>query len=121
MWKSHLIEIRIGNYELQRDSLMAFSPLFPAAGKNNYTTSVAHFLSILKKHPDLEQKLQHCASVNLARKGHYPAFDEALEMKEKERIDILLNEFLDPYTFDKKNRKINNRIDPLWKLIENLI
>ena len=65
---------------MQHDSLTAFAPLFPAAGKNNYTTSVAHFLSILKKYPNLEIKLQHCASINLARKGHYPAFDEALEM-----------------------------------------
>jgi hypothetical protein len=81
MWKSHLIGIRIGNYELQRDSLIAFSPLFPAAGKNNYTTSIAHFLSILKKFPNLEKKLQYCASINLARRGYYPAFDEALEMR----------------------------------------
>lgn len=80
MWKSHLIEIRIGNYELQQDSLTAFAPLFPVAGKNNYTTSVAHFLSILKKFSKLEEKLQYCVSINLARKGHYPAFDEALEM-----------------------------------------
>ncbi|POG79620.1 hypothetical protein GLOIN_2v1472145 [Rhizophagus irregularis DAOM 181602=DAOM 197198] len=149
MWKSHLIGIRIGNYELQRDSLTAFAPLFPAAGKNNYTTSVAHFLSILKKFSKLEEKLQYCASINLARKGHYPAFDEALEMRgvgyikqniignvvdqenltlqiqatqeERERIDTLLNEFLDPYNYDRNDRKVNNRIDPLWKLIENLV
>ncbi|PKK61624.1 hypothetical protein RhiirC2_791542 [Rhizophagus irregularis] len=149
MWKSHLIGIYIGNYELQRDSLTAFAPLFPAAGKNNYTTSVAHFLSILKKFPKLEEKLQYCASINLARKGHYPAFDEALEMRgvgyikqniignvvdqenltlqiqatqeERERIDTLLNEFLDPYNYDRNDRKVNNRIDPLWKLIENLV
>ncbi|PKY33084.1 hypothetical protein RhiirB3_451730 [Rhizophagus irregularis] len=126
MWKSHLIGIRIGNYELQHDSLTAFAPLFPAAGKNNYTTSVAHFL-----------------------KGHYSGFDEALEMygvgyvkkniignvinqenlnlqiratqEEKERIDALLNEFLDPYNYNRKDRKVDNRIDPLYKLVENLI
>ncbi|CAB4428284.1 unnamed protein product [Rhizophagus irregularis] len=149
MWKSHLIGIRIGNYELQRDSLTAFAPLFPAAGKNNYTTSVAHFLSILKKFPKLEEKLQYCASINLARKGHYPAFDEALEMRgigyikqniignvvdqenltlqiqttqeEREKIDTLLNEFLDSYNYDRNDHKVNNRIDPLWKLIENLV
>ncbi|GET55152.1 hypothetical protein GLOIN_2v1761305 [Rhizophagus irregularis DAOM 181602=DAOM 197198] len=149
MWKSHLIGIRIGNYELQHDSLTAFAPLFPAAGKNNYTTSVAHFLSILKKYPNLEKKLKHCASINLTRKGHYLAYDEALEVhgvgyvkqniignvinqenlnlqikatqEEKERIDILLNEFLDPYNYNRKDRKIDNRIDPLWKLVENLV
>ncbi|RIA85299.1 hypothetical protein C1645_830979 [Glomus cerebriforme] len=149
MWKSHLIGIRIGNYELQWNSLIAFAPLFPAAGKNNYTTSVAHFLSILKKFSKLEEKLQYYASINLAKKGHYPAFDEALEMRdvryikqniirnvvdqenltlqiqatqeERERIDTLLNEFLDPYNYDRNDRKVNNRIDPLWKLIENLV
>jgi hypothetical protein len=149
MWKSHLIGIRIGNYGLQRDSLTAFAPLFPAAGKNNYTTSVAHFLSILKKYPNLEKKLQYCASVNLTRKGHYSGFDEALEMygvgyvkqniienvinqenlnlqiratqEEKERIDVLLNEFIDPYNYNRKDRKVDNRIDPLWKLVENLV
>ncbi|PKC04709.1 hypothetical protein RhiirA5_421879 [Rhizophagus irregularis] len=149
IWKSHLIGIRTSNYELQRDSLTAFAPLFPAAEKNNYTTSVAHFLSILKKYPNLEKKLQYCASVNLTRKGHYLAFDEALEVygvgyvkqniignvinqenlnlqiratqEEKERIDVLLNEYLDPYNYNRKDRKVDNRIDPLWKLVENLV
>ncbi|RHZ62259.1 hypothetical protein Glove_341g73 [Diversispora epigaea] len=158
-------EKSIGNTGV--DTTFAF--LFSAASKNNYTTSVTYFLSILKKYPNLEQKLQHCASINLTRKDHYSTFDEVftgqieknrtdsdfcsfnqcLEVREvgyikqniignlinqenlqlqiksaqeeKEKIDTLLNEFLDPYTFDKKNRKINNRIDPLWKLIKNLI
>ncbi|EXX72770.1 hypothetical protein GLOIN_2v1761305 [Rhizophagus irregularis DAOM 181602=DAOM 197198] len=79
IWKSHLIGICIGNYNLQRNSLTAFAPLFPVTGKNNYTTSVVHFLSILKKYLNLERKFQYCASINLARKGHYPAFDEALK------------------------------------------
>ncbi|RHZ86745.1 hypothetical protein Glove_46g6 [Diversispora epigaea] len=80
--EGHLIGICIGNYELQHDSFITFALLFPTASKNNYIISVAHFLSILKKHPDLEQKLQHCASINLARKGHYPA----LKMHEVEYI-----------------------------------
>lgn len=33
--------------------------------------------------------------------------------EEKERIDILLNELLDPYNYNIKDHKINNRIDPL--------
>ncbi|RHZ85387.1 hypothetical protein Glove_66g75 [Diversispora epigaea] len=121
IWKIHLTGIRCGNYELQKFGLVAFAPLFPAAGKNNYTTSVTHFLSILEKYPQLEQKLHYCASINLARKGHYPAYDEALEthdvayikqnitgnscnqenlelqikatQEERERIDTLLNDF----------------------------
>ncbi|PKB97035.1 hypothetical protein RhiirA5_431437 [Rhizophagus irregularis] len=57
----------------------AFFPLFPAAEKSNYATSVTHFLANLKKYPLLEKKLHLCASINLAREEHYPAFDKALE------------------------------------------
>jgi hypothetical protein len=149
IWKIHLTGIRCGNYELQRFGLAAFAPLFPAAGKNNYTTSVAHFLSILEKYPQLERKLYHCASVNLARDGHYPAYDEALEIhgvsyikhniignlcsqenlelqikaaqEERERIDTLLNEFLDTYMYHQKNRSASSRIDKLWKLAHDLL
>ncbi|PKC56013.1 hypothetical protein RhiirA1_402454 [Rhizophagus irregularis] len=149
IWKIHLTRIRCGNYELQRFGLAAFAPLFPAAGKNNYTTSVTHFLSILEKYPQLEQKLHHCASINLAREGYYPAYDEALEthgvayikqnitgnscnqenlelqiratQEERERIDTLLNEFLDTHTYYRKDRNTNNRIDPLWKLSHDLL
>lgn len=32
-----------------------------------------------------------------------------------------MNEFLDPYNYDKKDHKVNNQIDPLWKLIDNLV
>ena len=55
IWKTHLTGICCGNYKLQKSSLAAFSPLFPAAGKSNYSTSVAHFLAILEKYPQLEQ------------------------------------------------------------------
>ncbi|RGB30745.1 hypothetical protein C1646_764947 [Rhizophagus diaphanus] len=79
IWKTHLIEIRCGNYELQKFELAAFAPLFPVAGKSNYTTSITHFLANLEKYPLLEKKLRLYASINLAREGHYPAFDEALE------------------------------------------
>ncbi|GET57128.1 hypothetical protein GLOIN_2v1816381 [Rhizophagus irregularis DAOM 181602=DAOM 197198] len=79
IWKTHLTGIHCGNYELQKFGLAAFAPLFPAARKSNYATSVTHFLANLEKYPLLEKKLHLCASINLAREGHYPAFDEALE------------------------------------------
>ncbi|UZO08108.1 uncharacterized protein OCT59_028374 [Rhizophagus irregularis] len=122
IWKTHLTGIRCGNYELQKFRLAAFAPLFPVAGKSNYATSVTHFLANLEKYPLLEKKLRLCVSINLAREGHYPAFDEALEthgvayikqnitgnscnqenlelqikatQEERNRIDTLLNEFL---------------------------
>ncbi|PKY16861.1 hypothetical protein RhiirB3_429338 [Rhizophagus irregularis] len=149
IWKTHLTRIRCGNYELQKFRLAAFAPLFPVAGKSNYATSVTHFLANLEKYPLLEKKLRLCASINLAREGHYPAFDEALEthgvayikqnitgnlcnqenlelqikatQEEKNRIDTLLNEFLGTYTYQHKDRNTNNRIEPLWKLVHDLL
>uniref|UniRef100_U9T3M7 Uncharacterized protein n=1 Tax=Rhizophagus irregularis (strain DAOM 181602 / DAOM 197198 / MUCL 43194) TaxID=747089 RepID=U9T3M7_RHIID len=120
-----LIWVAVGaaiNIYLQKT---AFAPLFPAAGKSNYATSVTHFLANLEKYPLLEKKLHLCASINLAREGHYPAFDEALEthatQEERNRIDTLLNEFLGTYTYQHKDRNTNNRIEPLWKLVHDLL
>ena len=149
IWKTHLTGIRCGNYELQKFGLAAFAPLFPAAGKSNYATSVTHFLANLEKYPLLEKKLRLCASINLAREGHYPAYDEALEthgvayikqnitgnscnqenlelqikatQEERNRIDTLLNEILGAYTYQRKDRNMNNRIEPLWKLVHDLL
>ncbi|CAB4422795.1 unnamed protein product [Rhizophagus irregularis] len=41
-------------------------------------------------------------------------------------VEIIEKEILskcefDPYNYDRNDRKVNNRIDPLWKLIENLV
>ncbi|UZO27878.1 uncharacterized protein OCT59_021431 [Rhizophagus irregularis] len=130
IWKTHLTGIHCGNYELQKFGLAAFAPLFPAARKSNYATSVTHFLANLEKYPLLEKKLHLCASINLAREGHYPAFDEALEthelqikatQEERNRIDTLLNEFLGTYSYQHKDRNTNNRIEPLWKLVHDLL
>ncbi len=67
---------------MQKAGLAAFAPLFPAAGKNNYIVSVAHFLATLEKY---------------------------------------LNEFLDTYTYNRKDRDINSHINPLWKLVHDLL
>ncbi|UZO10963.1 uncharacterized protein OCT59_002540 [Rhizophagus irregularis] len=149
IWKTHLTGIRCGNYELQKFGLAAFAPLFPATRKSNYATSVTHFLANLEKYPLLEKKLHLCASINLAREGHYPAFDKALEthsvayikqnitrnscnqenlelqikatQEERNQIDTLLNEFLGTYTYQHKDHNTNNRIEPLWKLVHDLL
>ncbi len=78
-WKGHRAGIRTGNAELQIQCLSAFAPLFPVAGKLNYTRSTVHFLAILAKHPRIQTLLKYGSSVNLTRDGHYFAFDEALK------------------------------------------
>jgi len=78
-WKGHRAGIRTGNAELQIQCLSAFAPLFPIAGKLNYTRSTVHFLAILTKHPQIKTLLKYASSVNLTQNGHYLAFDEALE------------------------------------------
>jgi len=79
IWKYHFVRIHCRNYELQKFSLAAFASLFSSANKSNYAISVAHFLAILEKYPQLEKKLHYCTFIKLAREEHYPAYDEALE------------------------------------------
>ncbi|RHZ50930.1 hypothetical protein Glove_487g10 [Diversispora epigaea] len=102
-WKGHRTGIRTGNNKLQIQCLSAFSPLFPIA-------------------------------VNLTQNGHYFAFDEALEtfgvkfikqnitgnvvdeknlkrqikaaQSEKERMNLLLDEFLDDIVLSTTTRAI---------------
>ena len=64
---------------MQMSNLAAFAPLFPAAGKFKYASSVAHFLAQVHDDPQLQKLLQTVCSVNLGSEGHYLAFDEALE------------------------------------------
>ncbi len=58
---------------------MAFLPLFPVAGKGNYTKSVTHFLTYVKDDLHLQKLLKCVYSVNITHSEHYFAFDEALE------------------------------------------
>ncbi|CAB4407227.1 unnamed protein product [Rhizophagus irregularis] len=78
-WFEHKQGIRKGNYNMQFKNLLAFSPLFPVAGKNNYAKSVTHFLSYVNDDKTLQKLLQYVCSVNLTRPGYYFGFDEALE------------------------------------------
>ena len=83
IFKVHRIEIRVSNYQLQKNALVSFSGLFTLAGKSNYSTSVTLFLGLLTQYLKLEEKLQFVTSVKIDNnekwKGHYFAFDEVLE------------------------------------------
>lgn len=148
LWKAHRIGIRVGNYDMQYTILAAFAPLFPVAGKNRYSQSVVHFLSRLAKLPRLQILLKTFCSVNLT-KGHYLAFDEALEIygvkfikqyisgliidndnlakkiasaqAENDRIKMLYCAFADDPIMTKNEQAINNRKDALWNLINKLV
>ena len=84
IWKIHKMGMRIGNFSIQKNSLAAAAPLFASAAKSNYTTAIAHYLSTIAIHPQLEEKLQFVGSFKISREKNDPnhicfGFDEALE------------------------------------------
>ncbi|RHZ77312.1 hypothetical protein Glove_181g50 [Diversispora epigaea] len=86
IWKAHRIGIRNGNHNLQRNCLSAAALLFASVGKNNYTTSIIHYLSTLAKYLKLNQILQEVGAFKLSTNNNNKnsshicfAFDEALE------------------------------------------
>ncbi|GES78499.1 hypothetical protein GLOIN_2v1482460 [Rhizophagus clarus] len=85
IWKVHRMGIRIGNFGLQRNSLSAAAPLYASAAKSNYTTAIAHYLSIIAAHPKLEERLNYCSAFKIPRDVNEDSrhvcfgFDEALE------------------------------------------
>ncbi|CAB4434457.1 unnamed protein product [Rhizophagus irregularis] len=153
IFKAHRIGIRVGNYDLQKNALAAFGGLFASAAKTRYASSVCHFLGILEKFPKLEDKLRYAASIkiddNEKRKGHFFAYDEALEtfgvkfikqnitgnvvnmenlkmqiksvQTERNRIEILLSEYLNDPTASTGNHAINQRYDAMWNLVKILL
>ena len=148
-WIGHKIGIRRGNYDMQFKNLAAFSPLFPVVNKSNYARSVTYFLSNVNDNPTLQKLLQYVCSVNLTRPGHYFAFDEALEQfgvkfvkqniggnrmdidnlksqissvqTERERLTLLLSEYVEDSILIRKERAIKSRKESLWKLAEDLL
>ena len=60
----------MGNWDMQIESLSAFAPLFPVAGKINYATSVCHFLAIIDKDPQFATILRYVSSINLTQNNH---------------------------------------------------
>jgi hypothetical protein len=84
IWKAHRMGMRIGNFDIQKNSLAAAAPLFASAAKSNYTTAIAHYLSTIAAHPQLEEKLNYFSSFKIPRDDDDPyhvcfGFDEALE------------------------------------------
>ncbi|PKC05955.1 hypothetical protein RhiirA5_378214 [Rhizophagus irregularis] len=78
-WRAHWFGIRWGIFDLQHESLKAFSPLFPIAGKSNYARSVTHHIYCIENNSRLRAMLRVAPSVNLTNPGHFFAYDEALE------------------------------------------
>jgi hypothetical protein len=153
IFKAHRIGIRVGNYGLQKNALACFAGLFASAGKSNYSVSVAQYLGILAQHPKLEEKLECTPSIkiddNEERKGHYMAFDEALEtfgvkfvkqnitgnvidannlklqvkaaQSERDRIGILLSEYLNDPSGSIGQRAVDTRKMVMWNLVDELL
>ncbi|RHZ48801.1 hypothetical protein Glove_541g10 [Diversispora epigaea] len=153
IFKAHRVGIRVGNYQLQKNALACFAGLFASAGKSNYSTSVAQYLGILAQYPKLEKKLECVSSIKIdedeKRKGHYFAFDEALEtfgvkfikqnitgnlidinnlklqikaaQSERDRIGILLSEYLDDPSGSIGQRAINTQKVVMWNLVHELL
>ncbi|GBC10017.1 hypothetical protein RclHR1_09280008 [Rhizophagus clarus] len=57
-WSAHWFGIRWGVFELQHESLKAFSPLFSVAGKSIYARSVAYHLYCIENNPRLRAMLR---------------------------------------------------------------
>jgi hypothetical protein len=149
LWKCHKLGIRMGNWDMQMESLSAFAPLFPVAGKLNYSTSVCHYLALIDKNPQLASILRLVSSVNLTRVNHYLAFDEALEtygvkfikqsltrkpmdidslylqiksaQAEQDRIKDLLYDFVDINDSTKLDHNVASRRESIWNLVDELL
>src|SRR3954466_12707901 len=57
--------MRVGNFDLQQNSLSAAGPLYANAAKSNYITAIAHYLSIIAAHPKLEERLRYCSAFKI--------------------------------------------------------
>ncbi|GBC28632.1 hypothetical protein GLOIN_2v1480545 [Rhizophagus irregularis DAOM 181602=DAOM 197198] len=96
IWKAHRMGIRIGNFNIQRDSLAAVAPLFASAAKSNYTTAIAHFLSTIAAHPQLEENLHHVGSFKIPHNNtvlHTERTSESRRESLWNLVDDLINVF----------------------------
>lgn len=156
IWKAHRMGICIENFGIQKNSLATAAPLFASAAKSNYTTAIAHFLSTIAAHPQLEKKLNHVGSFKIPHKNEENdsyhtclGFDEALEtfgvkyvkqnitgntidekslrnqikacQDERDRIDLLLYEYLNNNIGLPTERTCKSRRESLWNLVDDLI
>ncbi|PKC53456.1 hypothetical protein RhiirA1_404310, partial [Rhizophagus irregularis] len=148
-WRAHWFGIRWGIFDLQHESLKAFSPLFPIAGKSNYARSVTHHIYCIENNSRLRAMLRVAPSVNLTNPGHFFAYDEALEtfgvkfvkqnvtriptdseelklkikatQLEKERTDMLICDYIGDYVQSSKPHNIQSRKEKIWELVHQLI
>ncbi|UZO00260.1 uncharacterized protein OCT59_001512 [Rhizophagus irregularis] len=83
LWKAHRIGIRMGNFEMQHESLSAFAPLFPVAGKlimPHQNTGVKYIKQNISGNPiNIDQLKNQIKAVQ----------------SERDRINLFLSEFLD--------------------------
>ena len=154
IWKAHKMGMRIGNFNIQKDSLAAGVPLFASAAKSNYTTAIAHYLSTLVAHPQLEKTLHYVSSFKILHETNKEShicldFDEALKMfgvkyvkqnitgntidekslrdqikacqDERDRINLLLYEYLDNKSVLPTERTSKSRRISLWNLVDDLV
>ncbi|RGB23078.1 hypothetical protein C1646_775049 [Rhizophagus diaphanus] len=133
----------------------AAASLYASAAKSNYTTAIAHYLSIIVAYPKLEERLNYCSAFKIPRNVNkdsrhvYFGFNEVLEIfgvrfikqnvygniidkknlrdqikssqDKRERIDLLMSEYLNDYAVLYSERAIKSRKESLWKLVNDLI
>ncbi|RGB35510.1 hypothetical protein C1646_759288 [Rhizophagus diaphanus] len=82
IWKAHQIEIRIGNFGLQQDSLSAAGPLF--------AKEKLHYCGVFKIPHDAEDDPEYVHHICFR-------FDKTLKTfgDERKRIDLLMSKYLD--------------------------
>ena len=145
IWKAHKIGMRIGNFNMQKDTLAAAGPLFASAAKSNYTTAITHFLATIATYSQLNKKLCYAGSFKIPHEEDSRhicfGFDEALEtfgvryikqniignvideknlknqikacQDERDRIDLLMCEYLDDNSVSQSERAIKSRKESL--------
>ncbi|GET66811.1 hypothetical protein GLOIN_2v1768552 [Rhizophagus irregularis DAOM 181602=DAOM 197198] len=148
-WRAHWFGIRWGIFDLQHESLKAFSPLFPIAGKSNYARSVTYHIHCIENNPLLRKMLRTAPSINLTSPGHFFAYDEALEtfgvkfvkqnvtripadgeelklrikatQLEKERTEMLICDYIGDSVQSSRPRNVQSRKEKIWELAHLLI
>ncbi|GET02725.1 hypothetical protein GLOIN_2v1482460 [Rhizophagus clarus] len=130
IWKAHKIGMRIGNHTLQRDTLAAASPLFPSAGKSNYSVAIAQHLSTLTKYPKLNEILntqnlwvhfiKQNINGNIINEAKLKANIKAAQ-EERDRVDLLLSEYLEDTSISQSKRAVDSRRKVLWELVDDLV
>ncbi|GES98477.1 hypothetical protein GLOIN_2v1768552 [Rhizophagus clarus] len=109
-WSAHWFGIRWGVFELQHESLKAFSPLFSVAGKSIYARSVAYHLYCIENNPRLRAMLRTAPFVNLTDPGHFFAYDRLWKHSNFYSItDKLLCDYIGDNIKGSQQRNVQSR------------